>query len=51
MVDEREEAGDTSATLFFVQVSLGKTERNNAALGILLHGGNLVKEILLSPDQ
>ena len=48
---EREEGSDTSATLFFVQVNLGKTEGNDEALRILLHRGNEVKENLLSPDQ
>ena len=37
LVDERGEESDTSATLFFVQVNLGKTERHDEALQILLH--------------
>ena len=34
------EGSDTLTTLFFVQVNLGKTEKNNGALRILVHVGN-----------
>ena len=40
LVDEREEESDTSAMLLFVQVNLGKTERHDEALRILLRGGD-----------